>query len=275
VGDNKKRAFTLFFWFMGLNDPYIAVDRVLTRYSYLRKLKNGKDWILIDCGSHKGKFAESARKHLRLTKVIFIDINKEYNSEIKKKFPKSKIINRAITEKRKVVYMVTNINNPGQNYASSKIKNKNKLNSISLTEIFNLHINNSNAHIFLKMDIEGGEYDVLTFESAETLAKFSCMIIEFHSMQNMLQRRFLQMISAIFEKIYCNFSIAHAHPNNFSGMVKSNGIEIPACIEVTFIRNDLVNKYSSNNKILLPHTLDKQVSQNISELKMPELWWKK
>jgi hypothetical protein len=76
---------------MGLNDPHIATDRVLSRFSYLRKLKNGKDWILIDCGSHKGKFAESARKHLRLTKVIFIDINKEYNSEIKKNFLNQKL----------------------------------------------------------------------------------------------------------------------------------------------------------------------------------------
>jgi FkbM family methyltransferase len=175
---NKKRAFTLFFWFMGLNDPYIAADRVLPRYSYLRKLKNGKEWILIDCGSHRGKFAESAKKHLRLTKIIFIDINKEFNSEIKKKFPKSIIMNRAITEKRKAVYMVTNINNPGQNYASSKIKNKKKLISISLTEIFNLHVKKSNAHIFLKMDIEGGEINILRTLSQKNLAKISVISIE-------------------------------------------------------------------------------------------------
>jgi FkbM family methyltransferase len=174
----KKKVFTLFFWFMGLNDPYIATDRVLSRFSYLRKLKNGKDWILIDCGSHKGKFAESTRKHLRLTKIIFIDINREYNSEIKKKFPKSIIINRAITEKRKLFYMVTNVNNPGQNYASTKIKNKNKLNSISLTKIFNLHVNNSNAHIFLKMDIEGGEINILQTLSQKNLTKISVISIE-------------------------------------------------------------------------------------------------
>ena len=39
---NKKRVFTIFFWFMGLNDPYLATDRVLSRFSYLRKLKNEK-----------------------------------------------------------------------------------------------------------------------------------------------------------------------------------------------------------------------------------------
>ena len=163
---------------MGLNDPYLATDRVLSRFSYLRKLKNEKNWILIDCGSHKGKFAESARKHLRLTKIIFIDINKEFNSEIKRKFPKSIIMNRAITEKRKAVYMVENINNPGQNYASSKIKNKKKLISISLTEIFNLHVKKSNAHIFLKMDIEGGEINILRTLSQKNLTKISVISIE-------------------------------------------------------------------------------------------------
>jgi len=164
---------------MGLNDPYIATDRVLSRYSYLRKLKNRKDWVLIDCGSHRGKFAESASKHLKLTKIIFIDINKEFNKELKRKFPKSKIINRAITEKKKTTYMVTNTNNSGQNYASSKAKDKTKkLISISLTEIFNLHVKKSNAHIFLKMDIEGGEISILRTLSQKNLTKVSVISIE-------------------------------------------------------------------------------------------------
>ena len=176
----KKRAFTLFFWFMGLNDPFIATDRVLGRYSYLKKLKNKKDWMLIDCGSHRGKFTESASKHLKLTKIIFIDINKEFNSEVKRKFPKSKIINRAITEKNKNVYMVTNIKNSGQNYASSKAKDKkqNKLTSITLTEVFDLHLKKSNAHIFLKMDIEGGEIGILKTLSQKNLTKISIVSIE-------------------------------------------------------------------------------------------------
>jgi hypothetical protein len=74
--------------------------------------------------------------------------------------------------------MVTNVNTPGQNYASTKIKNKNKLNSISLTKIFNLHANNSNANIFLKMDIEGGEINILQTLSQKNLTKISVISIE-------------------------------------------------------------------------------------------------
>jgi hypothetical protein len=83
------------------------------------------------------------------------------------------------------------------------------------------------------------------------------------------------MVRAIFEKIYCNFSIAHAHPNNFSGIFRLRGIDIPVCIEVTFLRNDLVNKFRSTSKISLPHLLDKKNSNKVPEIQMPELWWKK
>ena len=85
---------------LGLNDPYIAEDIVLSKYSYLRKLRNNTDWVLIDCGSYKGKFAESLSKHLVLSQIIFVDINKEFNTKLKEKFPKAKIINRAISVKK-------------------------------------------------------------------------------------------------------------------------------------------------------------------------------
>ena len=74
--------------------------------------------------------------------------------------------------------MVVNMKNSGQNYASSKIKNKNKLDSITLTEIFNLQVKELNAHIFLKMDIEGGEINILRTLSQKNLEKISVISIE-------------------------------------------------------------------------------------------------
>ena len=78
--------------------------------------------------------------------------------------------------------------------------------------------------LILQMDIEGAEYDVLTFESAESLNRFSFMIIEFHSLNKMFDRYFLQMITSVFEKIYRNFSICHVHPNNCCGVSSLNGV---------------------------------------------------
>ena len=72
--------------------------------------------------------------------------------------------------------------------------------------------------MILQMDIEGAEYDVLTFESTATLGRFSAMIIEFHGLEQFFDRRFLHTTSIIFEKLYRNFSICHVHPNNNCGV---------------------------------------------------------
>lgn len=129
-------------------------------------------------------------------------------------------------------------------------------------------------NMILQMDIEGSEYDVLMFEDSSTLSKFSTMIIEFHHLQKMFEQDFLRMVSAVFEKIYKDFSICHVHPNNCCGVASLDGIDIPCVIEVTFIRNDLVHELCNKNSITLPHRFDhKNVAEN-QDIKMPDLWWK-
>ena len=173
-----KRIFTLYFWLLGLNDPYIAEDRVLSKYSYIRKLRNDKDWILIDCGSYKGKFAESLSKHLVLSQIIFIDINKELNTQLKEKFPIAKIINQAIVEKKSDLYLVRNTKNPGQNFVSSTIKTREKVKTITLSKVFNSTIKKPNEDIFLKIDIEGNDINILKTLPQNLLARISVISIE-------------------------------------------------------------------------------------------------
>jgi len=146
---------------------------------------------------------------------------------------------------------------------------------ITLKDWIKSSIKDSTDKIILQMDIEGSEFEVLTYESSETLAKFSSMIIEFHGLHNMANKNFLKMITGIFEKIYSNFSICHVHPNNYSGIYILNGMKIPSNIEVTFIRNDLINNLILNSKVSLPHYLDKKNSNKSPEINMPEVWWKK
>jgi hypothetical protein len=172
------------------------------------------------------------------------------------------------------------INCPSFNDDNLKFEKKflgsrNDENFITLSSWINKCISKNSENRILQMDIEGGEYDVLIYESAEDLSQFSCMIIEFHDLQNVCQRRFIQMISAIFEKIYLNFSIVHVHPNNVSGIVNLGGIEIPSSIEVTFMKNDLISAHTLNSAIFLPNPLDSRVSNKIPDVKMPEIWWKK
>ena len=146
-------------------------------------------------------------------------------------------------------------------------------NSITLSDWMQNSIGNNKSQKILQMDIEGGEYDVLTLEDSQTLASFSAMVIEFHYLEQMFQPLFLKMLSAIFEKIYKNFSICHVHPNNCCGIATLDEVPVPRVIEVTFIRNDLVPRSVAKN-IELPHELDRKNILLHPDLIMPEIWWK-
>ena len=123
------------------------------------------------------------------------------------------------------------------------------------------------------MDIEGGEFDVLICES---LASFSIVVIEFHWLKRMFRPDFLDMLSTIFEKIYRDFSTCHVHPNSWAGrdgMTTFDGISIPSEIEITLIRNDLISTCHSDQKITLPHELDRKNVPEQEDIVMPDIWW--
>ena len=79
---------------------------------------------------------------------------------------------------------------------------------------------------------------MLTFESAETLSKFTILVIEFHALDRLFDPHFVSIFNAILTKILLNFSICHMHPNNCCGIANFNGIEVPRVMEITFVRND-------------------------------------
>ena len=132
-----------------------------------------------------------------------------------------------------------------------------------------------NHGMILQMDIEGGEYDVLTFESTATLSRFAAMIIEFHHLERLFGPHFLDMTSVLFEKLYRNFAICHVHPNNYSGVISLNGIDMPNVIEVTFLRHDLADKFKSASALSLPHPLDRKNASHKPDIGMPKIWWKR
>lgn len=145
---------------------------------------------------------------------------------------------------------------------------------ITLSSWMEANLEGDEEGIILQMDIEGSEYDVLTFESDDTLKKFSVMVIEFHGLGQIGNKHFFQMFSSIFEKIYRNFSICHVHPNNCCGIFVSGEIEFPRVIEVTFLRNDFVEEENNGLKISLPHKLDRKNVKTKDDIFMPIKWWK-
>lgn len=129
--------------------------------------------------------------------------------------------------------------------------------------------------LLLQMDIEGGEIDVLITETANTLSRFKCMVIEFHFLDKLFEPLFLRTMSTIFDKIFENFSVVHVHPNNSGSIVSVDDVEVPSLIECTFLRNDLVARYANEDPIQLPHKLDSLCGVEFEDITMPKKWWSK
>ena len=135
-------------------------------------------------------------------------------------------------------------------------------------------VHGKDNNLLLQMDIEGAEYEVLTYESIENLKRFSCMVVEFHSFNRLFEPFFNKIVSAIFEKIYQEFHICHVHPNNARKIASYDNIQVPEIFEVTFLRKDLSKEIISKQSISLPHSLDEKNVDFFQDITMPEIWWK-
>ena len=111
----------------------------------------------------------------------------------------------------------------------------------------------SDSDYILQMDIEGGEYEVITSTSLDTLKKFRIMVIEFHFFEN-FTIDFISKLNKTFSKISKEFISIHLHPNNCCGNIEINEKILPRVFEVTFLRKDRSPTFGYCDK--LPHPLD-------------------
>ncbi|AYV83488.1 MAG: hypothetical protein Hyperionvirus7_59 [Hyperionvirus sp.] len=95
----------------------------------------------------------------------------------------------------------------------------------------------TNNHLFLKMDIENAEWCVIQEVAENILSLFEQIVIEIHWLDRIES---VDLKIAVLKKINKYFYLVHAHANNYVEVVIINGLKIPRVIELTFIRKDLV-----------------------------------
>jgi hypothetical protein len=125
--------------------------------------------------------------------------------------------------------------------------------------------------LLMQMDIEGAEFETLFDAPAALLAQFRIMVIEFHALQNLLNRPYFALISHLFRKILATHSVVHIHPNNCCGAVKAGGFVIPRVAEFTFLRNDRFKKRELQRRF--PHPLDRNNTRKATLL-LHECWYR-
>ena len=128
-------------------------------------------------------------------------------------------------------------------FIKKNINNFNDNNNTNLSFLTNKYNN-----IFLKMDIEGGEYPWLLQIDETQLNKFKQIVIEFHGITNNGWGCNYNDKIKCFEKLSKTHYIIHAHGNNFGEIVNN----IPDVIELTYINKNYFNYVPELNTQSLP-----------------------
>jgi hypothetical protein len=103
----------------------------------------------------------------------------------------------------------------------------------TLPDLVARHSKSDGPDLLLKMDIEGCEWDVFDRASAETLAKHTQILCEFHEMSRLVAPDFRARARRVFEKLHKHFAVTHVHANNCAPFSLVANIPIPDVLEIT------------------------------------------
>ena len=146
---------------------------------------------------------------------------------------------------------------------SSKTSNKDE-SSITLAELLSsLKVNKKKNNVFLKLDIEGSEWDIYP-EILSKIKYFSGIAIEVHALE--INGKKLEHMIEKFSS--SDMVLVHVHPNNNGGFCKQTNL--PKLLELSFINSSLLTKKELNRKKLKEFTynfkFDRPCNPKIKEM---------
>jgi len=136
--------------------------------------------------------------------------------------------------------------------------------------------------IILQCDIEGSEWDVFSEVEQKYLNCFSQICLELHWIEDSILGRVTReggnlvsyqfdKITATLKKLSQNFTAFHIHGNNFRNALEIDGVVVPSVIEVSMIRNDLVEL--SEGTTTYPTPLDAPNRQGARDFNLGRFAW--
>lgn len=101
-------------------------------------------------------------------------------------------------------------------------------------------------NIILKMDIEGGEWDVFDNTSEMALSRIGWIVCEFHYLQGLAERDHRELVKRTLRKVSRNFAVVHVHSNVWGGYSNIANTVVPNVIEVTLANRALYSVFPSS-----------------------------
>ena len=92
-----------------------------------------------------------------------------------------------------------------------------------------------NKKKILKIDIEGGEYNILSYLQSSDLDSFEVIIIEFHHLSSILTPLCFRLVNDLFSKIHENFHVLSNVATEGFSYFSYKDIKIYDLFEITFI----------------------------------------
>ena len=135
-------------------------------------------------------------------------------------------------------------------------KNIGNHNSDKITNLSEYLINYKN--IFIKMDIEGGEWEWLSNIDESKLNNIKQLVIEFHGINDDTWGEKFENKVKCLKKLNKSHYMIHFHGNNCAGFKNINGKNIPDVVEITYIRKPYFEAQKipiKLNKQPLPHPM--------------------
>lgn len=108
----------------------------------------------------------------------------------------------------------------------------------------------SRRDVILKMDIEGGEWDIIAALPDKAMDAFEQIVVEFHWLENLKRHSFTAQVRAALQRLNERFTLCHVHANVYGGMRRPAGVVLPNVLEATYVRSDLISR--KPNKTFYP-----------------------
>ncbi|HKM62106.1 MAG TPA: tetratricopeptide repeat protein [Acidisphaera sp.] len=116
-------------------------------------------------------------------------------------------------------------------------------------------ISTAHGKILLKMDIEGGEWEVLDAAAVEDFARVAQAVVEFHGLSNVTNEAWRSRAMRTLGKLRSVFEVVHVHANNWSPVRLIANVPVPDMIEVTLVNRSMYEFRDSTQ--VFPTSLDR------------------
>ena len=185
---------------------------------------------------------------------VLAELNEEYDCYISAGISNEESFSRDFINKYKIDVVNSygfdgTINNYPYHYTKNIQFIKKNINSFNDDNNSNLSsLTNKYNNIFLKMDIEGGEYPWLLQIDESQLNKFKQIVIEFHGITNDGWNCIYSNKIKCLEKLSKTHYIVHAHGNNHGPVINN----IPDVIELTYVNKKYFKSEPELNTQPLP-----------------------